>query len=104
MQRIEASLDIGLADDAPGRDGNGEALELLRTEIDHLKQPGDQPMCTVTYDDGARLGRGLQACSEIGRFPNDSLFLSRSFTNQVADHDQTSSNANAGRRGVCPVG
>ncbi|MNL89225.1 hypothetical protein D3C87_2194110 [compost metagenome] len=61
MQRIKTSLPIGLTDDAPRGDGRCEALELLETQIDHLKQPNNQPVGTASNHDGVWLGKGLQA-------------------------------------------
>lgn len=75
VQRIEASLGISLAGDAPGGNRGGEALELLKTEVDHLEQPCNQPLRAVSDHDGAWLGKGLQASRGVRRVADHGLFL-----------------------------
>ena len=72
------------------------------TEIDHIKQTGNQPVRAVGDDDGVRLGKGLQARRQVGRLADDGFLLRRSFTDQITDDDETGGDANAGSKGFAP--
>ena len=66
----------------------GDALEVLRAEIDKLEQIAQQLSRALGDDDAVRRGDPLQPCGKIWRVADDPALLRLSRTQEIADdHD-----------------
>ena len=78
--------------------------ELLLAEVFQFECAAEQAARRIGDQHPARLCERLQPRSEIGRFSNHRLFLSRSLTDEVADHDPPGRDADSHRERLVGAG
>src|SRR5215469_9421650 len=92
-QGLKAADEPALADHVPGTLRLGETSERLGAEILDLEQRADLSPGAVGNDQSARPGQRLQTGGKIWRLTDHAAFLRRTRTDQIANHDESSSDA-----------
>ena len=93
-KRSKPAFNTTLADHAPRALLQGEALQLLLSQILHLEQRADQPTRRVGDDHRVRLGEGLQAGCQVRRLADHCLLLRGARAEKIADHDEARRDSN----------
>ena len=81
-------------------------LRSLCSEVLQLEQIAEELSRALGDDDRIRLGNALQPCREVRRLADDAALLRLARSDQIADHDQSGRNADAGlqwRAGLQPA-
>jgi hypothetical protein len=94
MQCFEAALRGAEAHDLPGLHCIGEALERQRAEVAVVEEPAGEAARGRCDHHRVRLGKRLQAGSEIERFTDNAVLLGHAVTDEVVHDDQPSGDAN----------
>ncbi len=108
MRGGEAAFHYHLTDHLPARHRVRETLEGNRLARAQLKHPTKAAAGARADNDGVGRGDLLQPCGEIRRLAHDHRLRRDAGPDQVADHDQPGSDADAnldrglGRRQRCP--
>ena len=84
MPGLEAALGHALADDSPGDERLGEALEVLRPEVLKLEQAADKPTRPLADHHRAGLRQRLQPGREVRRLADHRLVAGRARADEVA--------------------
>src|SRR5204863_2555130 len=103
VQGIEAALDRTRPQYLPSRHRLGDAAQSDGAEVATLEEATDQPPRRLADQQRVWLGHRLQPGGEVRRFADDATLLGRALADQVADDDQTGSDADPGsqaRRGI----
>ena len=95
-QRLEAALDRACPQRRPGRTGSAMPLRSLAPRSCKLEEIAEKSSCALGDDDRVRLGDPLQARRKVRCLADDAALLRLPGSDQVADHDQPSRNADAG--------
>src|SRR5262245_65530463 len=96
MQCLEAAFDGARPHRQPSAHRRGEALKVSGAKVLELEEIAEKAARTFGNDNGVRLGDPLQTRCKVWCLANDAAFLRIARSNQVADHDQPSSDANPG--------
>ena len=95
MQGLKAAFHGTRPQRGPGPRRPGDTLEVLGSEVLELEEIAEQLSRAVGDHDHVRLGQRLQARRQVRRVADDATFLRISRSDQVADHDEPSGDANA---------
>ena len=94
--RLALPIQVAGAAHLPGRDGQGDSFQGLRTQALKLEGgPGEIAGHAVDHH-AVRLRQGLQAGRYVGCFADRGDFLCRPDTDKVADHHRTGADADTG--------
>ena len=96
VQRLKAAFHRTRPQCRPGPDWSRDTLEFFGAEIIKLEKIAEKPSRTFGNNHGVRLCDTLQARGQVRRLADNRLFLSRPRSDEVADHDQPSRNADTG--------
>ena len=69
----------------------------LRRALDHFEQAPEEAVGELRDNNGAGLGKCLEARSQVRRVPDDSFFLGGTGADEIADHHQSGRDPDAGR-------
>ena len=93
MQRLEAALDRAWPQCRTGSHRFGDALDFAGAEVLKIKEATKQFPSALGDYDRVRVGKCLQARREVGCLADDATLLRLSRSDQVADHDEPSRDA-----------
>ena len=99
MQCLEAAFRRTSPHRRPGSHRPGDTLEVFRPEVLELKQIAKKSPGSFGDDHHVRLGDPLQARGEVRRLTDDAVLLRLPRSDQVADDNEPSRNADAGLQG-----
>src|SRR5438874_8274793 len=95
MPGREAARDRCLAQHAPDLDGISESLERSFAKTLVVELSSEQVMGALADEDGVGLCQRLKACGQIRRLSDNGMFPRRAAPNDVAYHDDPSSNSHS---------
>src|SRR6516225_5973810 len=94
MQGVEAAFHGARPQRCPHSHRPGDSLEVFGPKILKLKETAEKSARAVGYDHHVRLSDSLQARRKVWRLADDATFLRFARSDQVADNDQPSGDAN----------
>ena len=95
---LETALGSRHALDRPCRNRLGNALDVMAAEVAQTEQVAEQTARSGGDDHRPRPSQGLKTGGKVRRLPDQSVLPQRTFSAEVADHDQAGCNTNADRK------
>src|SRR5262249_52737079 len=96
MQGLEAAFDGARPQRHPGAHRLGGALKVSGAKVPELKQIAEKPGRRFGNDYAIWLGNSLQTRRKVWCLADDAAFLRFARSNQIADNDQPSGDADTG--------